>query len=29
MKITDIRTKLLHTPVETALINQTNSRAYM
>lgn len=29
MKITDIRTKLLHTPVETALINQTKSRAYM
>lgn len=29
MKITNIRTKLLHTPVENALINQTKSRAYM
>lgn len=29
MKITGIRTKLLHAPVETALINQTKSVAYM
>lgn len=29
MKIIDVRTKLLHTPVETALINKTKSRAYM
>ena len=29
MMTTNIRTKLLHTPVETALINQTKSRAYM
>ncbi len=29
MRITDIRTKLLHAPVENALINRTKSRAYM
>ena len=29
MKITGIKTRLLHAPVETALINQTKSVAYM
>ncbi len=29
MKITDVKTRLLHTPVETALLNKTKSRAYM
>ncbi|MDL2205909.1 mandelate racemase/muconate lactonizing enzyme family protein [Eubacteriales bacterium OttesenSCG-928-N13] len=29
MKITDIKTRLLHTPVESALLNKTKSRAFM
>ena len=29
MKITDIKTRLLHVPVESALVNQTKSVAYM